>query len=764
MVAAILIPFVVAAFAPLLLRRAPRSGPRLLALVPAGLALAFGAELFSSGGAPPRLSGLAWVPALGIRASLRMDGLSLLFAFLITLVGSPVVLFAGRYLGDAVRARRFFAALFMFMGAMLGLVLADGLILLFVFWEITSVASWLLIGHDHERPEARAAALRALLVTGGGGLALLAGFVLLGLAGGSFEITDLLARGDRVRSHALGTPALLLILAGVFTKSAQVPFHFWLPGAMEAPAPASAYLHAATMVKAGIYLLARLLPVLGGLPAFESLVTTVGAVTMVTGGVLALRERTWKSLLAYSTVGALGMLVMLLGIGTPSAVRAALVLLVAHALYKGAMFLVAGIVDHETGVRDPERLRGLRAALPMTAAGALLAALSMAGLPPFFGFIAKEGVLDGVLGGAATSAAAVLSGALFIVVAIRAGIAPFAGRMPGCASLPAHETPPDLWAGPLLLGSLGLLAGLFPGLTGLRLVSPACEAVIPGTGAADLGHWHGVNAPFLLGLLSLGIGAFAFASRHRLAAFLDRAGPLLRAGPGAAFDRATRGLPGAAKRITVIFQSGSLRTYLAWTLVTALLLAGVALRGDSLPGLPAPRDVRIHEGILAAVIVIAAVFATITRSRLAAIAAMGVVGYGVALCFFLFGAPDLALTQFVVETFTVILFVLVFHRLPAFASLSTTRARLFDVTLCGAAGLLMTLLILAVQASAIPSGASEFYAGNAVPGGHGRNIVNVILVDFRALDTLGEITVLAVAALGVVALLRIPPGAREDRR
>ncbi|MFB3140368.1 MAG: proton-conducting transporter membrane subunit, partial [Candidatus Acidiferrales bacterium] len=387
---AVLSGFVMALAAPWLHRIARSTSGWVLALFPLALTVYFAGQAGRVAAGEVLAVSIDWVPSLGIALSFYLDGLSLLFALLISGIGALVVVYAGGYLAGHAHLGRFYAFLLMFLASMLGLVLANNVITLFVFWELTSVSSYLLIGFEHEREAARQAALQALLVTGLGGLALLAGLLLLGQAGGSMELSELLTRGEAIQAHPFYAPILLLILAGAFTKSAQFPFHFWLPSAMEAPTPVSAYLHSATMVKAGIYLLARFNPVLGGTELWFYIVTAAGAATMLVGAYLAFQQSDLKRILAYSTMSALGMMVLLLGLGTELAVKAAIVSILVHALYKGALFLVAGAVEHETGTRDVDRLGGLRRAMPITAAAAALAALSMAGLPPLFGFIGKE--------------------------------------------------------------------------------------------------------------------------------------------------------------------------------------------------------------------------------------------------------------------------------------------------------------------------------------------------------------------------------------
>jgi multicomponent Na+:H+ antiporter subunit A len=740
------------------------SGP-VLALPPAALAAGFAA---AAGRMPPGgfpRSGQAWAPSLGASLALRLDGLALLMAILICGIGALVVLYAGGYLSNHPRLGRFQGWTLAFMASMLGLVLADNLIALFVFWELTSVTSYMLIGFDHERDRARAAALQALLVTGLGGLALLAGFVLLGSAGGSFEISDLLARGDAVRAGPLYAPILALVLLGAFSKSAQFPFHFWLPNAMEAPTPASAYLHAATMVKAGVYLLARLAPVLGGTPEWRWLLTGAGAVTFLAGAWLALRQTALKRILAYSTVNALGVLVFLLGLGTERAVVAAMVYLLAHAFYKGALFLAAGAVQHETGDQDVTRLGGLAKAMPITAAAAALAALSMAGAPPFLGFIGKELLYEATLPGsprlaAALTSAAVLSGALLVAVAGIVWLRPFLGAP--TAGRRVHEAPPELWVGPGLLAGLGLLGGLLPGLFAGPLAGSAAGAVLGTPVEAHPALWHGFNRTLALSALTLLAGAAICAARVRGGA--AHPSPRLAAlGPQAWYEAGLAGLNRMAGLQTRLLQSGYLRFYLMVIIVATVGLTGTALFRTLAPaGLLDLSGARFYESGLAAVILMAAAATVASRSRLGAVAAMGVVGYGVALIFVFFGAPDLAMTQFIIETLTVILLVLVFYHLPGYATLSGRATRLRDGLVALSAGALMTCLVLAAVDAPVTRRISRYFLENSVPAAHGRNVVNVILVDFRALDTLGEITVLGVAAVGVFALLRTRP--RRDGR
>jgi multicomponent Na+:H+ antiporter subunit A len=762
--AAVLTIFVLALVAPFLERLLGRASGWVLAAVPAGFTVWFAAQAPAVASGATLRQGWRWMPSLGVEFSFYLDGLGLLFALIVLGIGALIVIYAGGYLAHHPQRGRFFLFILLFMGSMLGVVLADNVITLFIFWELTSFSSYLLIGFDHERERARWAALQALLVTGIGGLALLAGLVLLGQAAGTMTLSEMFARGDAVRADALYLPILLLVLAGAFTKSAQFPFHFWLPNAMEAPTPVSAYLHSATMVKAGVYLLARLNPVLGGTELWWWTLVLGGGATMLLGAWLAWQKTDLKQILAYSTVSALGVMVMLIGVGSEAAFVAAILFLAGHALYKGTLFLVAGAVDHETGMRDVTQLGGLRGAMPITAAAAGLAALSMAGLPPLAGFLAKESFYEAALEapGGWLIAAAVAASVLLVAVAAIVSLGPFFGEKRKTMKHP-HEAPPAMWLGPALLAALGLAAGALPGAFGGWFIGPAASAVAGRALELELVLWHGFNPVLGLSALTLLVGFAVYAARHRLrraGASLD----LAAVGPARGYDLAVDGLFGLAKGQTRFFQSGYLRFYLLMVIGTAVGLAVFTLvtRAElSAPGLP--EGVRFYEYAVGVLILLAALMAVRTRSRLAAVAALGVVGYGVALVYVLFGAPDLAMTQFLIETLMVLLFVLVLYHLPRFQMLSTEPERWRDLFFAGAAGALMTVLVLVASGEERTAHLSEFFARASQPEAHGRNIVNVILVDFRALDTLGEIIVLAVAGIGVYALLKLRWAKGEEK-
>jgi multicomponent Na+:H+ antiporter subunit A len=698
-----------------------------------------------------------WVPSLGLSLSFHLDGLSVLFATLITGIGTLVVLYAARYLEHHPYAGRFQVSLFAFMGSMLGVVLSDNLIALFVFWELTGFTSFLLIGFEHARQEARRAALQALLVTGAGGLALLAAAVMLWQAGGSVSLSILLKNGAAIGGHAMYGPIVGLVLLAAFTKSAQFPFHFWLPNAMQAPTPVSAYLHSATMVKAGVYLVARMTPLLGGSLLWMGAITFVGAVTMVGGAYRAVLETDLKRVLAYSTISALGVLMLLLGLGTREAVVASLTYLVAHACYKGALFLVVGAVEHETGTRDVTELGGLRHRMPVTAVAAMLAAGSMAGVPLLFGFVAKEQLYDtvrhveqpGMWPGVVLVVGAVAASALLGTAGMMAGVSPFVGRP--TAQKDTHEAPPSLWLGPLVLGGVGLVLGLVPALVDAPL-QLATAAVTGDTLPVRLTFWHGFSVTLLLSVVTLigSLSLFVFNGPIRRHAW-PRA-----LGTERLYTRALSTLDRISDVVAPALQSASIRAYVLTIVVTVVALVGSALAmGRALPVLSRWTPIQPHEAAVAALIIAAAISAARARSTTAAVLALGTVGYGIALIYVLFGAPDLAMTQFAVETLTVVIFVLVFYQLKGFGDLSSPLVKVRDAGIATVAGTIIAVLVLFIGASGTTSRLSPYFLEHAATLGHGRNVVNVILVDFRGFDTLGEITVLVTVAVGVRALLRI---------
>lgn len=770
MIAASLILLALAAIAaPVLHRLLPRGGVLLLALVPFGLGCWFATMVPGVSSGTVVSESWPWIEDLGVGFSFRLDGLSLTFALLICFVGSFVLAYTSSYLRGNPRIGSFCATLLAFMTAMLGLVLADNLILLFAFWELTSITSFLLIGFESGRDGARRAALQALLVTGLGGLALLAGLVLLGLAAGGFEMADVM--GGAVRQHPLYVPIVVLVLLGAFTKSAIFPFHFWLPNAMEAPSPVSALLHSATMVKAGVYLVARLHPALGQTLLWDEVLVLFGGVTMIGAAFLATRQSQLKRILAYSTVSSLGTLVMLIGLG---AAKAAATYLLAHAMFKGCLFLVAGSVTKQTGEKDPERLGGLRRRMPITTVAAMTGALSMAGMFPLIGFTGKELVLKAGLYHPEWALPATIltacAGTLTVMAALLVGARPFIGGLSDSAE-PARDPDWRQLAGPIVLAGAGVLAGVMPWLFAEPLVR-ATVASLEGTavpGEARLRPlellWPPTVATGLSFMaLALGLGLYLIRVPYRrLGASL---GGLGRFGADRLYDSALGGLLGAAAFQTRIVQNGSLQSYVRVTLLVVIATWAAALvRSNALATMTLPTDgVTVLDLAIGIVLVGAAISSTLQRSALASVIVLGAVGFVLALVFALYGSPDVAMTQFAVETLIVIIFVLVIFHLPRYSAFTGTWRRILDASVASLLGILATALTLVVVSRPAPESVSTYYAEHAVPDAFGRNVVNVILVDFRALDTLGEIFVIGVAAVGVHTLLRLraAPAPREE--
>jgi len=702
-----------------------------------------------------------WMPSLGVNLSFLLDGLSLTFATIITLIGAAVFLYAGAYMKEYRDAGRFFLYIGVFMTSMLGLVLADNLLILFMFWELTSISSFLLIGFNHHKESSRKSALQALLVTGGGGLALLAGFILLGQVTGSYELSALRGLHETITSHAYYPAIVALILLGAFTKSAQFPFHFWLPNAMEAPTPVSAYLHSATMVKAGIYLVARLNHDIGGTALWQDSVLIAGSATMLFTSMLAFTATDLKKLLAYSTLSVLGTLMMLLGIGSPLAIKAFFIYLIAHSLYKGTLFLVAGTLDHETGTRDVRLLGGLRHKMPVTTATAALASFSMMGVVPLVGFIGKETVYKSVLQletwGVPLITAAVAANAFVVMVTLLVGFKPFWGTERETPKHP-HEAPLKMLLGPGVLALLGLLFGLFPNLFIATMLEQSAMSILSESLGLKIKLWHGIDLVLILSFVTLFAGGLVYTLRNALP---ERALELSIPGiikPSWWYDSLIDGMQKIARLQTRLVQNGYLRNYIIVVLFTAISITTYALF-QALDEVSIAPDfsVTFYELALAFIIIVATFMLVTSQSRLKSVVALGVVGFSIGIIFVIYGAPDVALTTFAIETLNVILFVLVLYRLPKFLKLSGSSNRVRDAIIAGSVGMFMTLIVLFATSFELSSDLKEYFAGASLPEGKGRNVVNVILVDFRAIDTLGEITVLAIAALGVLALLQLRP-------
>ncbi len=761
-----LAPFVAATATPLLHKLLGGGTGWALAFVPIGIGWVLLPLLPRITAGETIRTAVPWVPALGLDLSFAIDGLSLTFSALILGIGAAIFVYAAAYLRGHPHHGRFLAFLMLFLGAMLGLVLADNTVALFAFWELTTVASFMLIGFDHTRQAARRAAIQAVVVTAIGGLALLTGAILLRISTGSWSISDL---GDLTQSPIY--PAVLVaILLAAFTKSAQVPFHFWLPNAMEAPTPVSAYLHSATMVQAGIYLLLRMTPVLGGTAAWTTTLMLVGGVTLVWGTVAALRQTDLKWMLAQTTVASLGLSVALIGFGTGTTIVAAIVYFVAHALYKATLFLVVGLIDHETGMRDVTALSGLRERMAVTFIAAVFAGISMLGFPPALGYFAKDEMYLGLLGGDWASVALVvvivLANAALGALALAVMIKPFMGAPVALPKAP-REGPFGMLLGVAVLAAIGMVAGWRVGWIADQFVSPAATAT---AGTAITSHpifsLDPLNPVLWLAVATWGLAGVLYWQLDRLRGLARR----LQTAPGLTFDRAFDvlmfGLLRFAAGVTRVLHHGRLELYL----VAVFGLFLVALVGPlwfvgGVPPLPDAPALTFYEwgAVLVCALGIAAV--VFARTRLFAIIALGVQGLAVALIFMLFGAPDLSFTQFMVEVLSVVILALVMTKLQ----LETEDPRyledlLRDGGLALLCGIGVTLLLLAVLRNPFDARLSEFFAAASYPLAHGRNIVNVILVDFRGLDTLGEIAVVMTAGVAILALLRRPQGAPASGR
>ncbi|SKB51517.1 multicomponent Na+:H+ antiporter subunit A [Parapedobacter luteus] len=708
-----------------------------------------------------------WVPSLGINFDFHLDGLSLLFSLLITGIGSLVFLYAAPYLRGHRYLDRFYAYLSLFMAAMLGVVLADNVLLLFIFWELTSISSFFLIGFNNDNAASRKSSLIALGVTGGGGFLLMAGLVLMGHLSGSYSIQAMVETNEYLKNHVLYGLILLLVFAGAFTKSAQFPFHFWLPGAMKAPTPISAYLHSATMVKAGVYLLARLYPVLGGTDYWTYPLIIIGGITMLYSAFHSIFRTDLKGILAYSTISALGILVFLIGIGTPQSLLAASVFILVHALYKASLFLITGVIDHETGTRDITQLAGLRKVLFPLAIAGLLAALSSAGLPFTFGFIGKDLVYeatlhtDGVMPIILT-ALAVVTNIFLLYAGLLAGLKPFTGQLPDRYQR-IHLPSLLMWAPPLLLALLGIAFGAFPAIADASLLNPAASAMINKPIDTPLKIWHGFNLVLLLSGLTLALGAFLYLMRKPSASGLDWIERFNNLSPKHVISQLTHYVRHFAIRYTRTLHNGLLRVYLLRIVVFATLLLAFRLFAGGniylLPGYLTPLSV--YE-IAVVCILIAAIYLTVTSSsRLTVVVATSVIGYGMCLLFVFYSAPDLAMTQFTIDTLTVVLFVLVLFRLPPFLNFANRGARIRDWVVAATFGAIITLIGIQVLNQSFDDAVSKFYGDNAYILAKGKNVVNVILVDFRGMDTLFEIVVLSIAAIGVFSLLKLKLKASE---
>ncbi|WP_313313071.1 monovalent cation/H+ antiporter subunit A [Pulveribacter sp.] len=717
-----------------------------------------------------------WLPALGLQLSIRMDGFAWMFAMLIFGIGTLVVLYARYYMSPDDPVPRFFSFFLAFMGAMAGVVLSGNLVLLVFFWELTSLFSFLLIGYWHHRQDARRGARMALTVTATGGLCLLAGVLVLGHIVGSYDMDHVLKSAELVRGHPLYLTVLVLVLLGAFTKSAQFPFHFWLPHAMAAPTPVSAYLHSATMVKAGVFLLARLWPVLGDTDAWFWLVGGAGVCTLLVGGYAAIFQNDLKGLLAYSTISHLGLIVLLLGLNSRLAAVAAVFHIMNHATFKASLFMAAGIVDHESGTRDIRRLSGLRVMMPITATLAAVASAAMAGVPLLNGFLSKEMFFAETvylnaspLVATLLPAAATVAGMFSVAYSLRFVLDVFGG--PPARDLPhePHEPPHWMRVPVELLVLICLVVGIFPAWAVGSYLNAAALPVVGDLPPFSLALWHGVNTPFVMSLVALAGGTvlYLFVRRQRSAGLMDVPPLMYRIDGKRIFEHVLALLSNASRTARRALSTSRLQWQMLW-LVLATLVAGAlpvllasGTGGEGRTLLPVSASF-VLLWTIGAVCALAAAWQA-KYHRLAALVFMGGAGLCVCITFLWFSAPDLALTQLSVEVVTTILILLGLRWLPRRdaslpaadpSALQARLRRLRDLGLALAAGGGMAWLAMAMMNRPFAASTSTFFLQRALSEGGGTNVVNVMLVDFRGFDTFGEIVVLGIVALTVYALLR----------
>ena len=735
------------------------------------------------------IESVGWIPSLGINMTFYVDGLGLLFALLITGIGSLVVLYSIYYLSKHKEAlHSFYVYLLLFMGAMLGVTLSDNVIVLYTFWELTSLSSFLLIGYWYHREKSRYGALKSMLITVFGGLSMLAGFILLSIMTDTFSIREMIGQVGTLPDHPLFIPAMLLILLGAFTKSAQFPFHIWLPDAMEAPTPVSAYLHSATMVKAGIYLVARLSPLFAGSGEWFWIVSTVGIITLFWGSFSAVKQTDLKSILAFSTISQLGMIMSLLGLGSAAlhydhldqniylaATVAAVFHLINHATFKGSLFMVVGIIDHETGTRDIRKLGGLMTIMPITFTLAVIGTFSMAGLPPFNGFLSKEMFFTAMVNAASLDVFNMETlGVLFPIVAWIASVFTFIYSMilvfktftgkyqPEKLDTKPHEAPIGMLIPPIILASLVIIFGLFSNILSGTIIEPAIASITPtllgehGAYHVHISYWHGWNIELFMTIGVIGIGLIMFLTLLKWSKVYDYLPKRLTLNNF--YDGGLVALDRSATKLNRFYMTGFIRDYLviifAFLIVT--LTSTLFIKGAFKFGFTDVAPVGIYEVILAIALVAGTITIVFAKSRMTAIIALGAVGYTVSLFFVLFRAPDLALTQLIVETVSVALFLLCFYHLPKLKiKQKRIRFKLTNLIISLGVGTVVTLIAISAQNSKLFDSISSYFVEASYKEGGGNNMVNVILVDFRGFDTLFEITVLGIAALGIFSMIKL---------
>ncbi|HDU1280001.1 TPA: Na+/H+ antiporter subunit A [Listeria monocytogenes] len=730
---------------------------------------------------------MPWIPRLGINFTVVVDGLSLLFALLITGIGSLVTFYSIYYLGKKKeRLSNFYTFLFIFMTAMLGVVLSDNLIVLYLFWELTSISSFLLIGYWYHRERSRYGARKSMMITVFGGLMMLGGFILLHIMSDSFSIREIISNADVISNNSLFIPAMILILLGAFTKSAQVPFHIWLPDAMEAPTPVSAYLHSATMVKAGIYIVARFTPLFASSGVWFWTVSLVGITTLFWGSLNATKKNDLKAILAYSTISQLGLIMALLGVGAASlhfdtlsddiyvmAIVAAVFHLFNHATFKGSLFMMVGIVDHETGTRDIRRLGGLMRIMPITATIAFIGTFAMAGIPPFNGFLSKEMFFESMVNitqlqlfdastwGVLLPVVAWVASVFTFVYSMIIFFKSFTGKVkPYLLPKKPHEAPFGLLLPPIILSIFVVGIGLFPNLIAEPILEPAVRAIVPGLStdfSIHISLWHGFTPALLMTFGVVAVGIVLFLTHKYWKPWITTKVPkALRIGK--TYDNGMYYLEQGSYRMTMFIMTGWLRTYLNYMLSAfILMMASVMIFTQALDfNFSSMTKVTVVDFVLAAVILVTLVGIVFSKSRITSIILLGAMGYTISIFFVISRAPDLALTQLIIETISVVLYLLVFYHLPQFSNIEEKPKWLSMKTFLSiGVGVIITLVSLSAYNTTFYDSISKYYVDNAYVEAAGRNIVNVILVDFRGFDTMFETAVLSIAAIGIYAMIKL---------
>ena len=703
-----------------------------------------------------------WFSELNINLSFYLDGLSLFFSLLVSFLGLLIVIYAIKYMSHYPHQGRFFGYLLFFMGSMLGVVLSANLISLFIFWELTSLSSFFLIGFNNKEKKSRYAARQALLITSGGGLALMAGFILINVITGSYQLQEILNNPAIFESEPLVITIIILILAGAFTKSAQFPFHFWLPNAMAAPTPVSAYLHSATMVKAGVYLVFRFNPLFKDIPLWHDLLLYIGSFTMVFSAYKAFQADDMKRILAFTTMSALAIFFMMIGVGTEEAVGAAILYVLAHAFYKGGLFLIAGNLDHETGTRKISALSGLGKKMPFTAFAGVIASFSMAGIFPTVGFVGKEALYESLHHeGTATLLyliLLILASAFFVVVTILIGYKVFfsPGQKPEKS---VHEANPMMYIPPLILAIGGLLFGFVPASLLEPLLDIAANDIYGEQTVMKLKLWHGFNLVFWLSLGTIILGLILYFIRPYFVRIKKGFDLSKFISADRIYSKLIDGVGSLSVHQTTFIQNGYLRNYI---LIYIVLFIGLIflkipdLDFNQLIVNDVWQNLGLFEVAILILIITAIVILFISQSRLIVVATLSIIGYGIALAYTLFSAPDVAMTQFLAETLTLIFLIIILHRLPRYVITKYKVNRKYLVTSV-VFGLLMTGISLVMLSRDIDSELKTYFLNESVPKGKGENVVNVILVDFRALDTMGEITVLGITMIGIISLLKLKP-------